>query len=62
MHYNNNKRRVWIIAVDADTSRYTPSLTPYRERSKWTSDKRFWFEYEDCLRECQIKNKKEKRF
>jgi hypothetical protein len=60
MSFVNTKWNVWIIAVEAETSRYTPAYTTMKEAKDLGC--RVFFSYEECLTVCQNKNELEGRY
>jgi hypothetical protein len=53
--------RVWIVAVDKDSRRYTPAYCKRSEAKQLTSRKVYEL-YHDCLKACQELNLKERRY
>jgi hypothetical protein len=49
--------RVWIIALDNDSRRYTPAYC-HRNEAKNLTSKKVYENFHDCLKECQTMNAK----
>lgn len=54
-------KKVWIIGVDAETGRYTPTYCYLTEMKMWTSEKGY-ATYASCLLVCQKLNMKEGKY